>query len=347
MQTNLTNTIPTSYTIYDMTEEQINTLENKLRPGNCSTEGFIAQDDDLREIYKNDFEYLTSCGISCEQIANTLRGLVRKAKLIQDYSHEVILGNKLKIAGTSIQTNGYQDCPFPTTDGKDCFHGRGDYIVTDITTGESFSFSGLAIHLIEAHGFFEGNTPYRIDLGKIIRILNLSAEIYKPILSNEWKFETFGDDNVALERHEKRLKKHAKQIEIVDEFAVAYIGVPFAYYRAYKYSGLSENEIKAIELKKKGFSDEEIKNKIEEENNRLKKWGFNINRDKKHIHPEGQEYMHLVNKKTRINRNAFDIFSQPTWEPFIAGIQIKAAISSVGLGVYKLNQFTYADINCD
>jgi hypothetical protein len=49
--------------------------------------------------------------------------------------------------------------------------------VTHTQTGQSLRWSDLNIHLVEAHGFYEGEgAPFRIDPAALIRLIDVPAE---------------------------------------------------------------------------------------------------------------------------------------------------------------------------
>lgn len=317
---------------------EIKNIEEKMRPGHCSSEGFLSLEDDLETIYENDLQFLNHIGISPQQIADHLKGFIEKAKEIQDFSLEKLIGTKYKISGSSTSTNGYQECPFPSKHGGNCFEGRNDYKVTNRFTNESITFTDLGIHLIEKHGFFQGHTPYRIDPSKVIQVLDLKAGEYQKILIKEWKWISGDIDDIHL-KDEKRLAKHAKQIILIDEYATAYLGVPFHDYESYKYNGMTRREKLIKQYKKQNLRDQEIEEKIHVEENRLKKWGSSENLDHKIIHPQGNEYLHFINKKDRRENSK--------WKPIIGGSPIKENVSYLGSYIFESEVSSYADIHCD
>jgi hypothetical protein len=56
--------------------------------------------------------------------------------------------------------------------------GGCDHTITNLKTGESMTISALMSHLIFYHHFYEGNTSYRTDPEKLIRLLEIDPKMF-------------------------------------------------------------------------------------------------------------------------------------------------------------------------
>jgi hypothetical protein len=144
-------------------------LEKVMRPGAQSEAGFLDPTERLYEVYQNDDATLKKLGISYDQIADKLEEIV-KACQDKKYAEQV----KIKSMTVTLEVCfGHEDCPFGCPAELKSI-GRSssdpifqkvrssiDYTVTD--NNSQLFFSGLHVHLIRDHHFFEGHTKYRLD----------------------------------------------------------------------------------------------------------------------------------------------------------------------------------------
>lgn len=75
-----------------------------------------------------------------------------------------------------------------------------------------------------------------------------------------WKFLKCGNLD---DKGEEMAKKYAEQIHRIDDFATAYIGLPYEYYENYDYRGFTNIEMIQAKGKQEGQSKEEIDQTIE------------------------------------------------------------------------------------
>ena len=73
---------------------------------------------------------------------------------------------------------GGQECPFCRVEGFEYVSGGSDFEVRNIETREKFEFSDMHLHLIEEHGFFEGDGGYRLDPITTLRVLGVLNELH-------------------------------------------------------------------------------------------------------------------------------------------------------------------------
>ena len=145
-------------------------LQERLKPGQLSTSGFLAPDEDLRSVIMRDNQTLKTLKITHEQIANRLEGLIVKAIKEWDVGREeeIIIENAFKIGAKYYQVK--QFCPF---DSK-CPYASKNFVIENLKTRHKIIFSELIIHLIRDHHFFEGNVRYRLDPSEVVQLLQLN-----------------------------------------------------------------------------------------------------------------------------------------------------------------------------
>lgn len=82
---------------------------------------------------------------------------------------------------TRTFTCGWQDCPWREVVPGACeacsgSSASGDWQITNRRTGQQLAGPDLIVHLIAAHGFFEGRgTPYRVDPRELTALLELGS----------------------------------------------------------------------------------------------------------------------------------------------------------------------------
>ena len=140
-------------------------LEN-LEGGRLSKEGFLG--DDTRppqDIIREDLAELEAAGLKPEQLAARMRALTK-------------LG--LEGMGAPVEREGYvltvedymgwMSCPFRDNRraAKRITHAQ------HTAGGQAFTWSDMSIHLIDAHGFFQGiGSPYRLEPVALAQFLEL------------------------------------------------------------------------------------------------------------------------------------------------------------------------------
>lgn len=232
-------------------------IEQRMRPGGWSREGFLADGDDLADRITADQRTLQRLGLSHHQIADALETMLdaastayedrivaatarfedaRSASGQRGVEGEAILpleplldeleqrlqrgelpapeeGAPLGRHQVFLQVHlGYQACPWtvlhrpwsdeppplpivvrraghflhrtaktgcslPCRAGLSYRHGERDFLIVHRDTGRYLRGSGLMVHLIRDHQFFEGETcRYRLDPERAAQVLGLQAE---------------------------------------------------------------------------------------------------------------------------------------------------------------------------
>lgn len=141
-------------------------IEENMQPGNISANGFLGQDTrNLTDIIRSDQVTVDQLGLSHQQIANRLRTLTDKGKA--GLGRPVILEDEA-LSVTVEDYRGMIPCPFQD-------HISHDKRLTTCTTlkdRRTVRWSDLNIHMIEAHGFYEGRgSPFRIEPETVAAVL--------------------------------------------------------------------------------------------------------------------------------------------------------------------------------
>ena len=140
-------------------------LDEILRSSKLTSGGFLGSDTrPVEEVIEADTAAVVQAGHSLEEIADRMKAITEEAK--RGLETNVRIGEKLEARTTSAR--GVIPCPWPHP-GR---YGKTVTTVRRVDTGQSIQWSDLSIHLIEAHGFFEGRgTPFRIEPRTLIEIL--------------------------------------------------------------------------------------------------------------------------------------------------------------------------------
>lgn len=134
----------------------------RLAPGVLTRAGFLGNDARrLEDILDADRAVLAQASVSPEDLAARLKALYDRARA--GLGAPVGLGDG--IIGMYREAMGRVPCPWR---GCGVFE-KGEVVLTDTRTGETLRLSTLGIHLIGAHGFFQGRgAPYRIEPSRAV-----------------------------------------------------------------------------------------------------------------------------------------------------------------------------------
>ncbi|MCA9487631.1 MAG: hypothetical protein KC516_01580 [Nanoarchaeota archaeon] len=197
--------------VEEMSPEEIDILEHNMRPGRFSEAGFLGESDGLKNIVSADSRVLKKYGITYKQIADKLDSLTGQSFTAQYFESRKKDGNyrKIKDGGFLIENKfkvhsvgwmGSQYCPFYFkvedlgNGGKriyNCGSGSYDFTIKNVNQGTEIKFPQLMSHLIRDHHFFEGETSYRLDPEKAIKVLELIEGVdYTPKTIKEIVWDT-------------------------------------------------------------------------------------------------------------------------------------------------------------
>jgi hypothetical protein len=140
-------------------------LEETLRASKIVAGGFLGTDErPLEEIIEADGAEVTGLDRSIPEIATRMWEITDLAKRGLETSVEIDEGLEARV----IEARGPIPCPWPHP-GR---FSKTVVMATRTGTGKSVRWTELNIHMIEAHGFFEGRgSGFRIEPADLIEVL--------------------------------------------------------------------------------------------------------------------------------------------------------------------------------
>jgi hypothetical protein len=188
----------------------ISELERKMRPGAWSEMGFLGFLESLEAVLAQDNQTLKALHISYEQVADALEKILQSVldqqnKLLKENPREwakregkkfifdlyqpncipsfslnnlpstdlgYLVENKFQVF--IRQYRGFQECPW----GCGCDNWSSlTFLILNRQSGKFVTGSGMIIHLIRKHHFFEGiQTPFRVEPAGVVDVLELAPE---------------------------------------------------------------------------------------------------------------------------------------------------------------------------
>lgn len=148
-----------------------------MRPGVFSESGFLGPEESLTEVLTGDAQALAELQLSREELVAPLEKLIEQAEAAPPRSAR--LENRIEIRIEVLP--GFQICPWsPEPHRAQCAAGGGvrhasvGWHLRNLHSGDKLSGPGLIVHLIRAHGFFEGRqSPNRVDPRALAQIVEL------------------------------------------------------------------------------------------------------------------------------------------------------------------------------
>jgi hypothetical protein len=151
-------------------------IEARMRPGAFSKSGFLGPDERLADVIAADAHTLRRLHLDYVQIAAGIEALLAAAEASPARRASV---GQLECRVQVYQ--GFQICPWARdprrgqcSAGQGVRHGSIDWRIRNRATGEEMQGSGLIVHLIRDHHFFEGKmSPNRVHPERLAHILGL------------------------------------------------------------------------------------------------------------------------------------------------------------------------------
>jgi hypothetical protein len=145
-------------------------VQRQMQPGVITAEGFLGSEArDLAAILDDDGAQVRRRGLTHERIAQRMRelrdaGAAGLGEFLDVPPH-------FQVRVESVR--GKLPCPF----GDRCLVQKGFTVVKNRSSGGEITFTDLAVHLIEAHGFYQGRgSPYRLEPDEIVEVLEVRRE---------------------------------------------------------------------------------------------------------------------------------------------------------------------------
>jgi len=145
----------------------LNAVEERMRSGFITREGFLGTDARrLLDILTQDQAEVNRLGLEHQQIADKLKHLLEKGR--EGLGTDVLVEDKFLVWADDVR--GKLPCPW----GHKGLYPKTNVRVKNLENNEKIVFTGLQIHMIEAHGFYEGRgSSFRLDPEKLKRVLDL------------------------------------------------------------------------------------------------------------------------------------------------------------------------------
>ena len=154
----------------DAVEKRMRTIE--------AHHGYLTEaDGPLVTLLIQDEIRVKELGLTHEAIAAALRQLTHAAAEAQGCP--MVVENKWRVHIDAFR--GKIPCPW----GHPGLYPKTHVHLERVDTGASLQWTDLAIHLIEAHGFYQGTqSPYRLDPEIVAKVLELTVSFNLPSLSS-------------------------------------------------------------------------------------------------------------------------------------------------------------------
>ncbi len=142
-------------------------VTERMAPGVLCRDGFLGSDRrPLGEIIDADASAVERLGTSHERIAARLAEILDAAMVA--FGTPVRVGEAL----TAVHHEAMGRIPSPWPEGRR--FAKGEVELTDTRTGRTVRFTPLSVHLVAAHGFYQGRgSPYRLDPAGLCEMLAL------------------------------------------------------------------------------------------------------------------------------------------------------------------------------
>jgi len=148
-------------------EQNLEKIQKEMKPGAISRDGFLGTDQrSLPEILREDDEAVSRLGATHKAIAEEMRKLRNSGmKGLGDFTrvppHFEVLVDSFR---------GKLPCPF----GHPGVIPKINTVVRNLKTGKEIAYTDMNIHLIAAHGFYEGKgAPFRLEPEDLVEILEI------------------------------------------------------------------------------------------------------------------------------------------------------------------------------
>lgn len=155
------------YPVYQ--SPQLDEVESRMRRSG-GPHGYLAGDArPLVTILTEDERTVKSLGLTHQAIADRLRAFTEAAK--KAMGGPVLMGHLWRVELQDFR--GRLPCPW----GHPGLYPKTHVRLERLDTGETLQWTDLSIHLIEAHGFYQGlGSPYRLDPKRVVAVCGLQAD---------------------------------------------------------------------------------------------------------------------------------------------------------------------------
>jgi hypothetical protein len=144
--------------------------QEHMQPGVITLRGFLGRD--TRKIG----DILIADDAAVRRLGMTHAGIARRMRELSDAGRRGLgegtrVEDRFEVRVDSVR--GKLPCPF----GDPGVHQKTNTTVRNLETGEEIVYTDLNIHMIEAHGFYEGaGSEFRQDPARLVRVLDVPQE---------------------------------------------------------------------------------------------------------------------------------------------------------------------------
>ena len=142
-------------------------VQERMAPGVLSAHGFLGSDRRaLAAIIDDDAARVRRLGLAHDGIARRMEELRDAgARGLGDF---VAVAPHFEVRVDCVR--GKIPCPF----GDRALERKGFTVVRNLATGREITYTDLGIHMIRAHGFYEGTgSPFRLDPEALAEVLEV------------------------------------------------------------------------------------------------------------------------------------------------------------------------------
>jgi len=149
---------------------ELQKASDKMKPGGIAREGFFGHDErDLPTLLDDHHAACRRLGVSWEAIAKEMRRVGRAGD--EGFGAPVIVDDKWEVIVD--ENRGKIPCPWPHPG----VYQKTVYTVKNLRSGKSVRYSELSIHMIYAHGFFQGaGSSFYNDPAVLVDVFEIQPE---------------------------------------------------------------------------------------------------------------------------------------------------------------------------
>ncbi len=136
-----------------------------MQPGALTLSGFLGDDPrDFPRIIADDAKTLENLGVTAEEVGKRLDYFQKQS--FESFQGPIIIDEIYEVETDVVR--GFLPCPFMH---RGLFR-KAITKVKNLKSGKSFTFTSMNIHMIRAHGFFEGKgSKFRLEPEEVVREL--------------------------------------------------------------------------------------------------------------------------------------------------------------------------------
>lgn len=149
---------------------ELTRAQGNMRPGCITLKGMLGTDSrDLIDILIDDDAEVQRLGVSHVAIAARMQAL--RDQGLRGLGNCITVEDHFQVCDGSVR--GKLPCPF-----EDGVFAKTYIEVTNTRIGRSITYTDLHIHMIKAHGFYEGKgSPFRLDPHALVEILEVTEDV--------------------------------------------------------------------------------------------------------------------------------------------------------------------------